>query len=186
MADKFLRPILREISNLEEQLSGNPQFVRWQALKAVEEAYKSTNVTESGTNRVRETHDSDGVYPQPMGAPRPESKAAPIIDAAVDCLKTAGRRMTSTEMAPKLIAKGIALSGRNQAATLSAYLSAAREIDNIRGQGYGLTVWATQAPHSANPEGEPPDNNSEETEDPKKEAPDSMKLTGASTYVGHR
>lgn len=173
MADPILRAAQREVAKLEQELNEIPAFRRWKLAKAIVEEYDHV------TTPPVESPGSSSSGPQqrlpqaePHVAPKQEAKAPTIIRAAVKYLRERNCRATSTEMADALVARGVEISGKSKAATLSAYLSAAKdEIDNVRGEGYGLKEWSKSVPPSG--------------PDPDEETPDSGKLSGASWSNGH-
>lgn len=172
MASPFLRVAQKELAGLEEKLGSNPDFRRWQALKATIEAYQGSAptslsaATATSTAAPPPTSSTSSSTPPPAPA-RPTSRAPEIVAAAVAYLREINRRMNSTQMAPELIKRGVPLSGKNPASTLSAYLSAAKDlIDNRRDEGYGLKEWTLIEEKSAG-------------------TPDSGQLSGAPIANGH-
>lgn len=144
MASDMLRSYKREMQKLQSELEQNPAFMRWKLLKQLIGTYPDTE--QSGQVSATPTDSSPAPAnsaPPPVSAPA--GRATAIVAAAVDYLRTRGKRATSTEMADDFKAKGIDIPGVQKASTLSAYLSGAKDIfDNVRDQGYGLVEWRAQ------------------------------------------
>ena len=161
MSNPLLKHALREIAALEVKLNTIAEFRQWQALRVMVAEYQGS-AAQAMPAVGNATPPMTGPPSSPV-VPKPLGKAPVVVAAAVKLLKEHRRRMTSSEMAPALKARGLDLGGNRPAATLSAYLSAAPEIDNVRGEGYGLKEWAASKPAIA----------------PESEAPDSGKLSSA-------
>jgi hypothetical protein len=172
MADPILKAAQRELVKLQAELEVLPAFRRWMLAKAVVDEYeqKSLPTPTGGSTPIKGTPTPATPSVIPQVAAKPGSKAPQIIAEAVKYLREKGHRVNSTRMANDLMDRGIDLPGKSKPGTLSAYLSAAKdEIDNVRGEGYGLREWSKK-PASAGVE---------------TDAPDSGELSGAPWSNGH-
>jgi hypothetical protein len=75
-------------------------------------------------------------------AKRAESQAATVLRVAEEFLSTARRRAPSAEIYREIAGRGIVIPGQKPESVISSYLSNSTKFDNVRGKGYGLTVWA--------------------------------------------
>jgi hypothetical protein len=92
---------------------------------------------------------------------KPGTQTEAILTSAAAYLRDKGSRAPSTEIAKSLLAKGVAIGGKDPSATVSAYLTHSSLFDNIRGQGYGLIEWSrpqTETPNSGTLFGAPKTN----------------------------
>jgi hypothetical protein len=83
---------------------------------------------------------------------KPGTQTQAIETAAAAYLREKGSRAPSTEISKVLLAKGVAIGGKDPSATVSAFLTHSSLFDNIRGQGYGLAEWSsgeTETPNSS-------------------------------------
>jgi hypothetical protein len=70
------------------------------------------------------------------------TKTAQVEAAAEEYLTQKGRRATSGELLPAVVAKGIVVTGKTPSKTLASYLSTSKRFDNVPGfGGYGLVEW---------------------------------------------
>ncbi|MGE5539425.1 MAG: hypothetical protein ACM30I_12475 [Gemmatimonas sp.] len=166
MADPFLRALEKELSKLEAKLATNDDFTRWQRVKSTLEAYQSKAAAPQKASGDAPKASTPAAVTAVVPPTEPPAKNADIIiGEAVKYLREKKQRVNSTVMAQDLQARGVNLRGNNPAATLSAYLSAAKDqIDNVRGEGYGLKEWSSSKSGGSS----------------EMETPDSGKLSGAS------
>jgi hypothetical protein len=72
----------------------------------------------------------------------PESQTARAVIATAEFLGQRGRRAETGVIFAELQRRGIAIGGARPTSTLASYLSNAKEFDNVKGEGYGLTEWS--------------------------------------------
>lgn len=85
---------------------------------------------------------------QIAAAPRKETEAGRVVEAAKVFLRQRKQRCTSGTITAALDQAGVAINGEDRASRVSAYLSAAKTVfDNVRGEGYGLREWHNGAAH---------------------------------------
>ena len=76
-----------------------------------------------------------------MPRQREGTEAARVVAAAKAFLRDRASRATSSLIAEALVKNGVDIGGQDKPSRVSAYLSASKDFDNIRGQGYGLKEW---------------------------------------------
>jgi hypothetical protein len=138
MNSNILAAAQQEARELEAQIAATPLGQRLAAVRKVIEVYTPPHPA-TGLNMMVNalTQYVDGTIAR--------TKTAEIQTGAMEFLRTRGRRATSTEIAPALVAKGITWGGDNSPQHLSSYLSTAKHLfdnDSARG-GYGLLEWTT-------------------------------------------
>jgi hypothetical protein len=146
--DALLRAAETEVLRLEEELKKTPAYKRLQAAKNLIAVYRAdpepeptvTSATMPPISRYRAQLD-DEVSPEESEIV-PATKTA-LVDAAVaEYLTQRGRRATSGELLPVVQAKGINITGKVPAKTLSSFLSRSKRFDNVQGfGGFGLVEW---------------------------------------------
>jgi hypothetical protein len=139
MGDDFLDSAIREEARLLRRLA---------AVRAVIADYRGIDSGNPATA-------TDAVVRPRIEAPsrttRAESQAATVIRIAEEFLSTARRRAPSSEIYSEIAGRGIVIPGQKPDSVVSSYLSSSPKFDNVRGQGYGLTIWNSERPQLADP-----------------------------------
>src|ERR1700730_10411980 len=109
---------------------------RLEAVRARLNAYSSSIRNQSNTN----------------SAWKHQSRRSILITSVTNYLREKGARATSGELVAALISRkelasvlasrGFDLGGKNAAWKLASVLSSSADLDNIRGEGYGLKKWS--------------------------------------------
>jgi hypothetical protein len=150
-----------EVRRLQAELEKTPAYKRLKAAEGLIATYRGNPEVESPqaapaekiklSDRVERIVDDMIVQPH-------RTKTAQVEAAAAEYLTQKGRRATSGELLPSIVAKGIVVTGKTPSKTLSSYLSTSKRFDNIPGfGGYGLVEWNGRrtAPAAAQAEPEP-------------------------------
>ena len=149
MSDQYVRATQREMERLEELLSRDPNFVKWKALLGVMQAF-TPRVTDIRFGKfvpvgaiIATGTDAKGERVVAAAAsPKPESNARQIQNAGVAYLRQKGRRAMSKELTEAIERAGVEIRGGDKVAVVAAHMSALKSVvDNVRGEGYGLTDW---------------------------------------------
>jgi hypothetical protein len=86
-----------------------------------------------------------------------QTKMARVEAAAAEYLEHRGRRATSGELLPAVLAKNIEITGKIPSKTLSSYLSNSKRFDNVPTfGGYGLREWNGRRTAPTIAQAEPP------------------------------
>jgi hypothetical protein len=155
MSGSFLKTMERRAAELESQLEADPRYSELKALRVAIEAHKksakpATTSAPKRTPEVEVAWDLNGpgsertfVRSYSITVPEPKvSRGKQAVKAAIDMLDAERRYMSSTELAEKLMARGVDLTSKTTPqAYLAAWLSGSDLVENIKGHGYGLTKW---------------------------------------------
>jgi hypothetical protein len=145
MEDNFLESALREEARLVRRLA---------VVRAVIADYRGSD--SGGQSTV-----TNAMVRPPVQAvsraTRAESQSATVVRIAEEFLSTARRRAPSAEIYSEIAGRGIVIPGQKPDSVVSSYLSSSPKFDNVRGQGYGLSIWnsARPQPADAHKENEP-------------------------------
>lgn len=128
-----------EVAKLTAELEASPLYQKLQAAKRVVELYRpqpsnvvARDAIAEGFQRMRENM-------------RQDTKMTRIEHAAVEYLKLKGARATSAEILQAVTEAGVEVGGADPVKAISAYLSNARGLNNVRSLGgYGLVEWGSK------------------------------------------
>jgi hypothetical protein len=137
MEDNFLESALREEARLVRRLA---------VVRAVIADYRGSGSGEPPTVTDAKVRPPIQVVSR---ATRAESQAARVLRIAEEFLSTARRRAPSAEIYSEIAGRGIVIPGHKPDSVVASYLSSSPKFDNVRGQGYGLSIWNSARPHPA-------------------------------------
>ena len=133
MAADLAKLARREAENLEQALEKNPTFRKWKAAMALVREY------EAGPASAPEP---SAIAPQVRRATT--SVSTRVQQAAIEFLRVHGRRAKAREIYDAIKDQGLPIKGEDPVATVAAHMSnAKKQVDNIRGEGYGLIEWGS-------------------------------------------
>lgn len=125
-----------EVAKLSAELEASPLYQKLQAARRVVELYRPQVTAQrdpiaEGFQRIRETM-------------RQDTKMTRIEHAAVEYLKLKGSRASSAEILQAITEAGVEVGGADPVKAISAYLSNAKGLNNVRAfGGYGLVEWGS-------------------------------------------
>lgn len=138
----FLEAAKAEERRLLAELEATSAYRRLEAVRATLAAYTGEFAVTSGSMTTNVAVAPSREAPPNPGR-QPQSKRSLWLNSATNYLRQKGARATSGELVKALISRGIDLdSETNPAWKLSSILSGAPNLDNVRGQGYGLKEWS--------------------------------------------
>jgi hypothetical protein len=150
--DPFLRALQTERSKLLKELAASAIYRRLKVVEAAMEIYQAP--TEWVADAEREINRQIA-----MKTPRSGTVASSVIDIAERYLRSIGRRAQTPAIAVEVQKAGILVEAANVIATVSSYLSSAKDkFDNVRGEGYGLVEWLGVSPQQMRDVGALPPN----------------------------
>ena len=139
--DGFVAFAMEEERQLSAALSKNPIYIKLEAVRALLRAYAGdAPATEAAS--FAEGEDLRTPIRLKTGVGKSTSVAGQVRSLVIPYLRETGTRVQSNKILEFIQDKGVVLGGQNPIATLSSYLSGTPELDNIRGQGYGLKEWS--------------------------------------------
>ena len=143
--DNMLEIAEAEVKRLRAELEKTPAYKRLKAAENLIAAYRGNPEVESPAapvlERAKRLELAERIVEDTILKPH-RTKTAQVEAAAAEYLTQKGRRATSGEILPAVVAKGIQVTGKTPSKTLSSYLSTSKRFDNIPGfGGYGLVEW---------------------------------------------
>ena len=143
--DKMLEMAEAEVRRLRAELEKTPAYKRLKAAEDLIETYRGNPEVELPAapvlERAKQLEMVDRVVEEAILKPH-RTKTAQVEAASAEYLINKGRRATSGEILPAVVAKGIEVPGKVPSKTLSSYLSNSKRFDNIPAfGGYGLVEW---------------------------------------------
>lgn len=173
--DGFVALAREEERQLEAALSKNLIYIKLEAVRALLRAYDSDNPN-SKLDPLVDSESPRTEIRMKMGVGKSISVAGQVRALVIPYLKETGTRVQSSKILDFVQNRGVTLGGQNPLATLSSYLSGTPELDNVRGQGYGLREWSESQTETAPPAPYSEDNQADgetaESEKPNSSAPD--------------
>jgi hypothetical protein len=140
MDDPILKTAEFDAAGLREKLSGNPDYRRLQILEKFIQDYRS--IAPASRAPVAPLA---GNIEKSKKYGRQGSVSATVIEASEAFLQSINRRAMSGEIYDAIKSK-VSVPGKTPTSTLSSYLSTSDLFDNVKGKGYGLSVWKTYHP----------------------------------------
>jgi hypothetical protein len=128
MEDDFIESALREEARLKRRLA---------AVQALIADYR----TDGLRDRPSDVGDVRVQTQVRQRTARTNSKAAAVMRIAEEYLLTTHKRAPSTELYEEIKRHGVEIPGQKPEGVVASYLSNSDKFDNVRGQGYGLTIW---------------------------------------------
>jgi hypothetical protein len=146
MSEDIIRAARQEEERLLRDLQAMPIYQKLEAVRALLAAYSVEPLPQTATVTA-EGRGTLSISAKITAASRPRigSKAAEVVDAAIQYLRQTGRRAQSSEIVEGLTKMGIHLDAPNPTSVVSSYLSTSKIFDNVRGKGYGLAEWANDS-----------------------------------------
>jgi hypothetical protein len=136
MDDDFLESARREEARLVRRLA---------AVRALIADYRGV------AGNPRSGDDISSQAPPRTRTPRPESMASQTLRIAEQFLERIGRRAQSGEIYGEMKRHGVEIQGNSPESVVSSYLSNSNKFNNVRGRGYGLSVWEGHENRTAAP-----------------------------------
>lgn len=137
MDDPILIAAESDAAGIRKKLADNPDFCRLQVLEKFIQDYRSLPVvSRSPVAPLAGNIEKSKKYG------RQGSVSANVIEATEAYLQKINRRAMSGEIYEAIKSK-VNVPGLTPTSTLSSYLSTSDLFDNVKGQGYGLSIWKT-------------------------------------------
>lgn len=147
--DRDILTLAREEEvKLLAELRSNPVFQRLEAIRSVIRSYQNEHVAEQVPHSVDRNPPASRTAAVRRRGPRPNSKSAEIIEASEAFLNKLGHRAESSVIANEIQRLGISVPGEKPISVVASYLSNSPKFDNVRGEGYGLTIWSKGTPET--------------------------------------
>jgi hypothetical protein len=134
MTDQLLKAAETEAVQLRAELEKIPVYQR---LKTVEKF-----ISDYTSLRLVPVQPLQGNISKVAKYGRQGSVSANVLEAAEAYLESINRRAMSSEIYEAIKSK-VTVPGKTPTSTLSSYLSTSDLFDNVKGKGYGLSVWKT-------------------------------------------
>lgn len=143
--DQMLVLAEAEVKRLRAELEKTPAYKRLKAAEDLIATYRGNPEVEAPSakalERAKQMDVAERIVQEVIVEPH-RTKTAQVEAAASEYLNHKGRRATSGELLPVVLAKGIVVPGKVPSKTLSSYLSNSKRFDNVPGfGGYGLVEW---------------------------------------------